>query len=89
MGDQRDPGTRDERLPGVWRDEHRLPLAELMRAVATSATDGQADDPSGNDAGIQEALDHAEAEPDDCDPDPDSCAGRRLRFDFTGPTGPD
>ena len=60
---------------GVWRDEEKLPLAELNRAVATSADDGQTDDLSGNDAGIEETLD---ARPGD----------RAARTDFTGPTGP-
>lgn len=73
-------GTDDERTDGVWRDEERLPLADLAAAVATSATDGQADDLSGNDAGIEQTLDEQARDPD--------ATGRALRTDFTGPTGP-
>ncbi|GIJ48700.1 hypothetical protein Val02_55860 [Virgisporangium aliadipatigenens] len=36
-----------------WRDEERLPLAELDRAMATYSHDGQADDATGNDAGAE------------------------------------
>lgn len=62
---------------GVWRDEERLPLDELTRAVATSPADGQTDDLTGNDAGIDPA-DAAAA-------DATSGTGRP---DFTGRTGP-
>jgi hypothetical protein len=41
---------------GVWRDEERLPTAELSRAMATYSADGQVDDVSGNDAGAEEAF---------------------------------
>ena len=83
-------------VPGVWRDEERLPLAELMQAVATSADDGQTDDIAGNDAGIEQTrseIEQTRSEPaagaaEHGDPDPDSTEGRRLRTDFTGPTGP-
>jgi hypothetical protein len=82
----------------VWRDEDRLPLSELDKAVATPAQDGQLDDATGNDAGQEEAFGHgAEAtdasrttssEPgpqDDRDPtDPD----RAFRPSTTGRTGP-
>jgi hypothetical protein len=83
-GDTRD--TED----GAWRDERELPLSELSQAVATSPGDGQVDDPSGNDAGIEQGLaenarDEAEA---GSDPDPTSAEGRALRTDFAGPTGP-
>ena len=84
--------TRAGETPGVWRDEQRLPLDELTQAVAVNATDGQADDLSGNDAGIEQALDELPRNPKHGtgggDPDPDSAEGRRLRPDFTGPTGP-
>jgi len=77
--------------PGVWRDEETLPLSELTKAFATASTDGQADDPAGNDAGI-EAEEPGHRPDDDAhpagDPDPSSAAGRALRTDFTGPTGP-
>ncbi|MDG6103574.1 hypothetical protein Daura_35225 [Dactylosporangium aurantiacum] len=76
---------------GVWRDERQLPLEELTAAVATSATDGQGDDLAGNDAGIEQALtEEAGERPDgaDGDPDPTSSAGRALRTDYVGRTGP-
>ncbi|GAA0574423.1 hypothetical protein GCM10010172_68830 [Paractinoplanes ferrugineus] len=37
---------------GVWRDEEKLPLSELDKAMATWDTDGQ-NDPSDNDSGIE------------------------------------
>jgi hypothetical protein len=81
--------THDTDIPGVWRDEERLPLADLMQAVATSADDGQTDDLAGNDAGIEQARSEPDADtPEHGDPDPDSAAGRALRTDFTGPIGP-
>jgi hypothetical protein len=78
--------TPNNDTSGVWRDEERLPLSDLVQAVATSSDDGQTDDLAGNDAGIVEAR----PEPDTGhgDPDPDTAAGRALRTDFTGPTGP-
>ena len=79
--DSRPPAGDDD---GQWRDDRKLPLEELTRAVATSANEGQMDDRTGNDAGIERPP----AAPDDHDPDPDSAAGRSLRTDFTGPVGP-
>lgn len=84
--------TQDNDTPGAWRDDERLPLADLVPAVATSADDGQTDDLAGNDAGIEQALtepgrDTAEST-ERGDPDPDSAEGRSLRTDFTGPAGP-
>lgn len=75
---------------GVWRDERRLPLEDLAAAVATSAADGQADDLAGNDAGIEQAITESEepGERRDGDPDPTSSAGRALRTDYVGRTGP-
>ncbi|MGX6601089.1 hypothetical protein ACWKSP_02980 [Micromonosporaceae bacterium Da 78-11] len=35
---------------GVWRDESKLPLSELDKAMATWDTDGQ-NDPSDNETG--------------------------------------
>jgi hypothetical protein len=88
-------GTDDASTEGVWRDEERLPLADLTAAVATSATDGQADDLSGNDAGIEQTLEEQADETgrvappgDGGDPDATGSAARALRTDFTGPTGP-
>lgn len=39
-----------------WRDEERLPLEELNRAMATNSADGQVDDLTGNDAGAGQAF---------------------------------
>jgi hypothetical protein len=72
---------------GAWRDERKLPLKDLVTAVATSPGDGQSDDQSGNDAGIEAAPDD-EATDRTGDPDATSAAGRALRTDFTGPAGP-
>ncbi|GAA2636236.1 hypothetical protein GCM10010399_81460 [Dactylosporangium fulvum] len=87
--------AHDKGVEGVWRDEGRLPLDELMQAVAVSSQEGQGDDVAGNDAGIEEALLAQERERQEWrrrhregDPDPDSEIGRSLRPDFTGPVGP-
>lgn len=77
--------TDENPVDGVWRNEERLPLADLMEAVAMSAGDGQTDDLSGNDAGIEQARQEQRAAGE---PDPTSAEGRSLRTDFTGPTGP-
>lgn len=75
---------------GVWRDEEKLPLTELSRAMAMSPGDGQVDDESGNDAGAVQAEEELRREVDETqgEPDPHSAAGRALRPDFTGPSGP-
>jgi hypothetical protein len=39
-----------------WRDEERLPVDELNRAMATYSADGQVDDVTGNDAGAEAAF---------------------------------
>ncbi len=39
-----------------WRDEERLPVEELNRAMATYSADGQVDDVTGNDAGAEQAF---------------------------------
>lgn len=39
-----------------WRDEERLALDELNRAMATYSSDGQVDDVTGNDAGAEQAF---------------------------------
>jgi hypothetical protein len=81
--------TQDNDTSGVWRDEQRLPLADLVQAVATSADDGQTDDVAGNDAGVEQARSESDVDSvEHGDPDPGSAAGRALRTDFTGPTGP-
>ena len=41
---------------GVWRDEDKLPVDELNRAMATYSADGQVDDETGNDAGAEAAF---------------------------------
>ena len=41
---------------GVWRDEDRLPVDELNRAMATYSSDGQVDDVTGNDAGAEQEF---------------------------------
>jgi hypothetical protein len=77
----------DEQDEGAWRDEQKLPLKDLTAAVATSPADGQSDDPTGNDAGIEPVPDD-ETRDRAGDPDATSAAGRALRTDFTGRTGP-
>jgi hypothetical protein len=79
-----------EHESGVWRDDKRLPLSELDRALATYSQDGQVDDLTGEDAGAEaefghepEALATAAAEGD---PDPDTEEGRRLRPSPDGTT---
>jgi hypothetical protein len=71
----------------VWRDEAKLPVSELSRAMASWDLDGQGD-PTGNDAGAEEAFGHdsqvpLEVEPDATDP------YRESRPSTTGRTGPD
>jgi len=71
---------------GVWRDEERLPLRELERAMAAPAADGEVDDVTGNDAGEEAAFGHG-AEAATRDPyatDPE----RPYRPSTTGRTGP-
>lgn len=87
----------DER---VWRDEERLPLSELERALAAPASDGEVDDVTGNEAGSESAFGHG-AEPDDRGRDGDGRPDgrdraretttddqRRFRPSTTGRTGP-
>jgi hypothetical protein len=78
---------------GTWRDEERLPLADLDRAMATYSADGQVDDATGGEAGPEEEfgewlVEGVPPEPADADPDPDSEEGRRLRPSPEGHTGP-
>jgi hypothetical protein len=77
----------EEQNEAAWRDERKLPLKDLVDAVATSPGDGQSDDPTGNDAGI-ETVPADTADDRDGDPDATSAEGRALRTDFTGRTGP-
>jgi hypothetical protein len=75
---------------GVWRDDERLPLSELDKALATYSFDGQVDDATGGDAHAEEHFpNEAQLPPDlDRDPDPDTEEGRRLRPSFEGRHGP-
>lgn len=78
----------------VWRDEQRTPLEELDRAIARSTIDGQADDPTGNDAGEEAAFGHG-PEPVDRGAGPQAerremtDTERAYRPSTTGRTGPD
>lgn len=77
----------------VWRNEERLPLSELERAMATSAGDGQVEDVTGNDAGAEAAFGHG---PEAADGRPDipdtgremTDEDRAYRPSTTGRTGP-
>lgn len=74
---------------GVWRDESRLPLTELERAMSASAQDGQVDDVTGNDAGSESAFGHGAEAPDPDRLDPDATDPERAyRPSTTGRTGP-
>jgi len=76
---------------GVWRDDSRLPLANLDPALAVYSADGQGDDATGHEAGTEEEFGErpwpGPAAPDG-DPDPDTTAGRRLRPSPEGHHGP-
>lgn len=97
--EQSDGSRREEETTdGVWRDPRRLPLNELTEALGTYATDGQADDPTGSDAGAEASYGHdaypqpqhpaAGQQGTDPEPDPDTEEGRRLRPSPEGRTGP-
>ena len=76
--DSRPPAGDDD---GQWRDEGKLPLEELVQAVATSSNEGQMDDRTGNDAGIERPP----TAPDDHDPDPQTLQQATTRwFGWTG-----
>jgi hypothetical protein len=71
---------------GVWRDEEKLPAAELSQAMATYSQDGQVDDLTGSDAGAEAEFGDGAATGRQAggdggpgDPDPTSAVGRRLR----------
>lgn len=71
----------------MWRDEERLPLADLNEAMATSSLDGQVDDVTGNDAGAEDEFGHGPRAGDravtgSADPD------RAIRPTTTGRNGP-
>jgi hypothetical protein len=70
----------------VWRDEEKLPVSELSKAMASWDTDGQ-NDPTDNDAGEEEAFGNEAFvknadEPGATDPD------RGSRPSTTGRSGP-
>jgi hypothetical protein len=76
-----------EQTDGVWRDEEKLPVSELSRAMASWDLDGQSDDVTGNDAGAEDEFGHDSrvrpaAEPGATDPD------REFRPSTTGRNGP-
>ncbi|PZM96623.1 MAG: hypothetical protein DIU79_04630 [Actinobacteria bacterium] len=78
---------------GTWRDERRLPLHELNRAVARSTTDGQVDDVTGEAAGEEHMFGHGPTPslPGEIDQDrvPNATdPARRHRPSTTGRTGP-
>ncbi|TDC72343.1 hypothetical protein E1193_27955 [Micromonospora sp. KC606] len=78
----------------VWRDEQKIPLAELDRAIARSTIDGQADDVTGNDAGEEAAFGHGpEAADRGAGPEAErremTDSQRAYRPSTTGRTGPD
>jgi hypothetical protein len=76
----------DDKSDGVWRDEEKLPLSELNKAMASWDLDGQ-NDPTDNDAGAEQAFGNgAEADPDGVDAG--SGPDRPVRPSTTGRTGP-
>jgi hypothetical protein len=70
----------------VWRDEERLPLQDLERAMGVSAADGEVDDTTGNEAGPESAFGHGPeaASQEDGATDPE----RAYRPSTTGRAGP-
>ncbi|SCL24451.1 hypothetical protein GA0070624_2924 [Micromonospora rhizosphaerae] len=78
---------------GVWRDEERIPLRELDRAVARSTPDGQADDVTGGDAGAEAGFGHGPEAVDrgagDVERREMTDSERAYRPSTTGRTGPD
>ena len=79
-------GYGEEMTDNVWRDEERLPLRDLERAMASAAGDGEVDDVTGNEAGPESAFGHgpeaATWDEDATDPE------RPYRPSTTGRTGP-
>jgi hypothetical protein len=68
---------------GVWRDESKLPLSELTKAMASNSQDGQVDDLTGEDAGAEETYGHGASTDEDraLRPSPDGT----TPFGRTGP----
>jgi hypothetical protein len=74
----------DRENDGVWRDEEKLSVKDLSQAMASWDTDGQGD-PTGNDAGEEEAFGHdAQVTTEAGQTDPD----REYRPSTTGRGGP-
>ena len=76
----------DQADDGVWRDEEKLPVSELSKAMASWDLDGQ-NDPTDNDAGLEQAYGHdaqVTTEPEAGETDPD----REYRPSTTGRSGP-
>jgi hypothetical protein len=76
----------------VWRDDERLPLPELERAMGAAAGDGEVDDVTGNDAGAESSFGHG---PEAADGHPSAADGQEMtdperayRPSTTGRTGP-
>lgn len=71
---------------GIWRDEERIPLRDLERAMGSAALDGEVDDTTGHyagdDAEFGEGAEAATHDPYATDPD------RPYRPSTTGRNGP-
>ena len=79
-------GYGEEMTDNVWRDEERLPLRDLERAMASAAGDGEVDDVTGNEAGPESAFGHG---PEAATWDEDATDPQRpYRPSTTGRTGP-
>ncbi|MEV4628558.1 hypothetical protein AB0J90_20040 [Micromonospora sp. NPDC049523] len=77
----------------VWRDDERLPLRDLERAMGASTPDGQVDDMTGNDAGAESTFGNgAEADDvlpaDEADREEMTDPQRAYRPSTTGRNGP-
>ncbi|MGW4463503.1 hypothetical protein [Micromonospora sp. NBC_01796] len=77
----------------VWRDDERLPLRDLERAMGASTGDGQVDDMTGNEAGAEATFGNG-AEADDVLPSDEAAREemtdpeRAYRPSTTGRNGP-
>lgn len=79
----------------VWRNEERLPLQDLERAIAAPSNDGEVDDVTGNDAGAEAVFGHGPEAADDTPARHTAGDGRDMtdpqrayRPSTTGRTGP-
>ncbi|MFY1632657.1 hypothetical protein ACN27F_05090 [Solwaraspora sp. WMMB335] len=77
-----------ESTDGVWRDEQRLPLRDLDRAVAPAALDGEFDDVTGNEAGAEEEFGNGPEPADRGGTHRASDPHRAYRPSTTGRNGP-